>query len=155
MSRGKRQGPNRAVSPELIFNFGQDTRSRDCQRHWGSLRNPNPPSVFHFPACWPEIFTLFFSYSLFNWFWPQTFHSKDCMLPPSAELQQGDHSIVWNLKAPTSITAYDLKSFWDAQCDAWDVYVPETLRVLYRFIAIWGQTKNPLSFLADLDEPAV
>lgn len=88
MTRGKRKGPNRAVSPavELLFNSGQATGGRDCQRHWGSLRNPNPPSVFHFPACCLlETFTFFFHYSLFNWFWPQTFPSKDCaLLPPAA-----------------------------------------------------------------------
>lgn len=67
--------------------------------------------------------------------------------------QQGDHSIVSNLRL-TIITAYDPMRFWD-RCDAWGVYVPVALRVLYRFIGICDQTKNPLSSLADLDESAV
>lgn len=80
MNRGKRKGPNRAASPatELLLNFGQVTGGRDCQRHWNSLRNLKPPSVFHFPAC------FFFHYSLFNWFWLKTFHIKDCAFPTLA-----------------------------------------------------------------------
>lgn len=154
MSRAKRKGPNRAVSPatELLFNFGQATGGRDWQRHWGSLRNPKPPSVFHFPACCLDTFTLFFYYSLFHWFWLQIFHSKDCALPPPAA-------------APARRSQRCLKPEGANHCNS---LRPEEL---------WGPvwclrracphgtqgavevhqdlSKNLLSSLADLDEPAV
>lgn len=156
MSRGKRKGPNRAVSPavELLFNSGQATGGRDCQRHWGSLRNPNPPSVFHFPACCLKHLPFSSTILCSTDFDRKTFPARTVPCSLLQQPEQGDHSIVWNLKVPTIITAYDPKRFWD-QCDAWGVYVPIALRVLYRFIGIWDQTKNPLSSLADLDESAV